>query len=328
MLNMAALVRKRVRWLVPMLCLVPAVAMAQPYPSKPVRMIAPFPATGGVDVVARQIAQKLSANWGQQVIVDNRPGATGIIGTDLAAKAAPDGYTILMGNAATQAINVSLYKLPYDPVKDFAPITLVARVPEMLVVNTKAAVKSVSELIELAKEKPKQLTFGSAGVGSPPHLAAELFQYLAHVQFVHVPYKGSAPALVDLVGGQIDIYFGNIFSTVAHVKAGRLRALGVTSAKRAVVVPDIPTIAEAGLPGYEEYNWYGVLAPRRTPAAIVEKLHTALATVLSSPDVRDPLVRDGAEVVASTPKEFADFIQAETKKYAAVIQSRGIKGTK
>ena len=254
-----------------------ALGAAQEYPARPVRLIAPFPATGGVDIIARQIAQKLSDRWGQQVVVDNRPGATGIIGTDLAAKALPDGYTLLMGNVATQSINVSLYKIPYDPIKDFAPITLVARVPEMLVVNPSTPAASVKDLIALAKAKPNQLTFGSAGAGSPPHLAGELFQHLAKVQFVHVPYKGSAPALIDLIGGQINLYFGNILSAMAHVKAGRLRALGVTSVKRAVVAPDVPTIAEAGLPGYEEYNWYGILAPRGTPKAIVDKVHAAVA---------------------------------------------------
>ncbi|MDB5927962.1 MAG: hypothetical protein JWN13_6898 [Betaproteobacteria bacterium] len=309
-----------------MLALTSAGANAQQYPSRPVRLIAPFPATGGVDIVARQIAQKLSDRWGQQVVVDNRPGATGIIGTDLAAKSAPDGYTILMGNVATQAVNVSLYsKIPYDPVRDFAPITLVARVPEMLVVHPSLPAASVKELIALAKAKAKQLTFGSAGSGSPPHLAGELFQSLANVQFVHVPYKGSAPALTDLIGGQINMYFANILSAMVHVKSGRLRALGVTSMKRSVVAPDVPTIAEAGLPGYEEYNWYGMLAPRGTPKPLIDKLHDDVVAVVRSNDLQERMTRDGAEVIGGTPDEFAKFIKAEISKYAQVIKSRGLR---
>ncbi len=316
---------KRLGWMLAGVLLCVTWAAAQPYPTRPVRMIAPFPATGGVDIVARRIAQKLSDRWGQQVVVDNRPGATGIIGTDLAAKAAPDGYTLLMGNVATQAINVSLYKLPYDPIKDFAPITLVGRVPQILVVHPTMSAQNVKELIALARAKPKQLTFGSAGTGSPPHLAGELFQHLAQVQFIHVPYKGSAPALIDLIGGQINLYFSNILSAMVHVKSGKLRALGVTSVKRSVVVPDVPTIAEAGLPGYEEYNWYGILAPRGTPKPIVDKLYTDIAAILKSPEVRDPLTRDGAEVIASTPDEFTRFIKSEMAKYAQVIKARGLK---
>jgi tripartite-type tricarboxylate transporter receptor subunit TctC len=301
-------------------------ACAQNYPVRPIRLIAPFPASGGVDIVARQIAQKLSERWAQQVVVDNRPGATGIIGTDLAAKSAPDGYTLLLGNVATQAVNVSLYsKIPYDPVRDFAPITLVARVPEMLVVNPSMPATTVKELIALAKAKPKQLTFGSAGSGSPPHLAGELFQSLADVQFVHVPYKGSAPALIDLIGGQINMYFANILSAMVHVKAGRLRALGVTSSKRAVVAPEVPTIAEAGLAGYEEYNWYGLLAPRGTPKPVIEKLYENAVAVIRSPDLAERMTRDGAEVIASTPQEFANFIRTEIDKYARVIKSRGLR---
>jgi len=296
------------------------------YPTRPVRLIAPFPASGGVDIVARQIAQKLSERWGQQVVVDNRPGATGIIGTDLAAKSAPDGYTILLGNVATQAVNVSLYShIPYDPVRDFAPITLIARVPEMLIVNPSMAVTSVKDLIALAKAKPKQLTFGSAGACIPPHLAGELFQSLANVQFVHVPYKGSAPALTDLIGGQINMYFANILSAMVHVKAGRLRALGVTSAKRSIVAPDVPTIAEAGLTGYEEYNWYGLLAPHGTPKPVVDTLYQNTIAVVRSADLQERLTRDGAEVIASKPEEFAKFIRSEISKYAKVIKTRGLR---
>jgi len=296
------------------------------YPSRPVRLIAPFPAGGGVDIVARLVAQRLSEKWGQQVVVDNRTGATGIIGTDLAAHATPDGYTLLMGNAATHAVNVSLFKkLPYDAIRDFVPITLVGRVPEMLVVHPALPASSVQELIALAKAKPGELTFGSAGSGSPPHLAGELFQSLAKIRLVHIPYKGSAPALTDLIAGQINMYFSNILSAVPYVKGGRLRGLGVTSAKRSVVAPDIPAIAEAGLPGYEDYNWYGVLVPKGTPKAIVDKLHTDIVQVVRSREVEDRLTKDGAEVIANTPAEFAKFIREEIQKYAQIIKQSGLR---
>lgn len=306
--------------------LVTPAAFAQDYPARPVRLIAPFPIGGGVDIVARQLAQKLAEKWGQQIVVDNRTGATGIIGTDLAAKATPDGYTLLMGNVATQAVNVSLFKrLPYDPGRDFAPISLVARVPEVLVVHPALPATSVKELIALANAKPGNLTVGSAGHGSPPHLAAELFQVLAKVQFVHVPYKGSAPALTDLLGGQISMYFSNVLSVTPMVKSGRLRALGVTGIKRSPVLADVPTIAEAGVARYEEYNWYGLLAPRGTPTAIVAKVHSAVVTALTVSELRSRLEQDGAEVVAGTPQEFARFIEAEIRKYAAVIKERNLR---
>ena len=299
---------------------------ADNYPNRPVRLIAPFSAGGGVDIVARYLAQKLSEKWGQQVVVDNRTGATGIIGTDLAAHAPPDGYTLLLGNAATHAVNVSLFrKLPYDAVKDFVPITLIGRVPEMLVVHPALPVATVKELIALAKAKPGELTFGSAGAGSPPHLAGELFQYLAKVKLVHVPYKGSAPALADLIGGQINMYFSNILSAVPYVKAGRLKGLGVTGQKRSVVAPEIPTIAESGLPGYEDYNWYGILAPRGTPKAVVNRLHADIVQVVKGQDMEERLTKDGAEVIANTPDEFARFIREEIQRYARIVKESGLR---
>jgi tripartite-type tricarboxylate transporter receptor subunit TctC len=316
----------RITWVFVGLLMALSLPAAERYPVRPVRLIAPFPAGGGVDIVARQLAQKLSERWGQQVVVDNRTGATGIIGTDLAAKATADGYTLIMGNVATHAVNVSLYKkLPYDPVKDFAPITLVARVPEILVVHPSLAATSVKELVALAGTKPGQLTVGSAGHGSPPHLAAELFQSLAKVQFVHVPYKGSSPALADLIGGQINLYFSNILSATPHVKSGRLRALGVTGAKRSAVMPEVPTIAEAGVPRYEEYNWYGLLAPNGTPAVVLAKVHRDVVGVLRAPEVEERLIKDGAEVIGNTPQEFARFIRSEIDKYASVIKERGLR---
>jgi tripartite-type tricarboxylate transporter receptor subunit TctC len=299
-------------------------ATADNYPNRPVRLIAPFSAGGGVDIVARLLAQKLTEKWGQQVVVDNRTGATGIIGTDLAAHAPADGYTLLVGNAATHAVNVNLFrKLPYDAVKDFAPVTLIGRVPEMLVVHPALPATTVKELIALAKTRP--LTFGSAGAGSPPHLAGELFQYLAKVKLVHVPYKGSAPALADLIGGQINMYFSNILSAVPYVKAGRLRGLGVTSQKRSVVAPEIPTVAESGLPGYEDYNWYGILAPKGTPKAVVTKLHADIVQVVKGQDMEERLTKDGAEVIASTPDEFARFIRTEIDRYARIVKASGLR---
>jgi len=301
-------------------------AAADSYPSRPVRLIAPFSAGGGVDIVARYLALKLTEKWGQQVVVDNRTGATGIIGTEIAAHSPPDGYTLILGNAATHAVNVSLFKkLPYDAVKDFAPVTLIGRVPEMLVVHPALPAANVRELIALAKAKPGELAFGSAGAGSPPHLAGELFQFLAKVKLVHVPYKGSAPALADLIGGQISMYFSNILSAVPFVKSGRLRGLGVTSEKRSVVAPEIPTIAESGLPGYEDYNWYGILAPKGTPRAILTQLHADIGQVVRGRDMEERLTKDGAEVIASTPDEFARFIREEIDRYARIVKASGLR---
>ena len=301
-------------------------AAADSYPSRPVRLIAPFSAGGGVDIVARYLALKLTEKWGQQVVVDNRTGATGIIGTEIAAHSPPDGYTLILGNAATHAVNVSLFKkLPYDAVKDFAPVTLIGRVPEMLVVHPALPAANVRELIALAKAKPGELAFGSAGAGSPPHLAGELFQFLAKVKLVHVPYKGSAPALADLIGGQISMYFSNILSAVPFVKSGRLRGLGVTSEKRSVVAPEIPTIAESGMPGYEDYNWYGILAPKGTPRAILTQLHADIGQVVRGRDMEERLTKDGAEVIASTPDEFARFIREEIDRYARIVKASGLR---
>ncbi len=301
-------------------------AAANDYPSHPLRLIAPFSPGGGVDIVARALAQKLTEKWGQQVVVDNRTGATGIIGTDMAAHAPPDGYTLLLGNAATHAVNVSLFKkLPYDAVKDFAPVTLIGRVPEMLVVHPALPATTVRELISLAKSKPGKLTFGSAGAGSPPHLAGVLFQSLAKVRFVHVPYKGSAPALADLIGGQINMYFSNILSAVPYVKGGRLRGLGVTGRTRSAVAPEVPSIAEAGLPGYEDYNWYGILVPKGTPATIVKRLHADIVEAVKSRDVEERLTKDGAEVIAGTPDEFARFIRDEIQRYTRIVKDSGLR---
>lgn len=304
---------------------IPASAFAQTYPARPIRYVVPFPAGGGVDIVARLVGQKLSEYWGQQVVIDNRGGAGGIIGAEIVARAAPNGYTIIMGNVATHALNPVLFrKLPYDPVKDFAPVTLVAMIPGILLLHPAVPANSVKELIALAKAKPGQLTYGSAGNGTPPQLSAELFKSLAGVNIIHVAYKGGAPGLTDLMGGQITMYFSNIVAGVPLVQSGKLKALGVTSNKRSKIMPQLPTIAEAGLPGYEDFNWYGVLAPAVTPASVIEKLHRAIVQILGTPEVGNWLAQQGADVVANSPDEFGQFIRKEIAKYAKIVRESGI----
>src|ERR1700681_275677 len=249
-------------------------ALAQAYPTRSIRLVVPFPPAGTTDILAREVAQRLSVSLGQSVIIDNRPGAAGNIGSDLVAKSAPDGYTLLMGTVGTHAINPSLYaRMPYDHVKDFVPIVLVAGVPNVLEVTPSLPVNSVADLIKLAKEKPGQLNFASSGSGTSIHLSGELFKTMAGVDMVHVPYKGSAPALIDLMGGQVQLMFDNLPSSLAQIKAGKLRAIAVTSAQRAPALPNVPTIAESGLPGFEASSWFGLLAPAGTPAAVVARIN-------------------------------------------------------
>jgi tripartite-type tricarboxylate transporter receptor subunit TctC len=296
------------------------------YPERPIRMVVPFPAGGGVDVVSRILAQEMTQRIGQQVIVDNRAGASGIVGTELVAKATPDGYTVLMGNVATHAVNVSLVrKLSYHPLKDFAPVTRVAVVHEILVVHPSVPATSVKELIALARSRPGQLTFGSAGNGTPPHLAGELFKSLAGVNILHVPYKGTPPALADLLGGQITMIFSNLLSALPLVRSGKLRALGVSSQKRSAVAPDVPTIAESGLPGYQKNSWYGVLAPAGTPAGTVAKLNQAIVQALENPATRAHLAGQGAEIETGSPEEFRRFIESEIERYATIIRNSGLR---
>ncbi|HEY7788853.1 MAG TPA: tripartite tricarboxylate transporter substrate binding protein [Casimicrobiaceae bacterium] len=297
---------------------------AASYPAKPIRLVVPFPAGGTTDILARAVAQKLSEAWGQQVIVDNRPGAGGNIGSDLVAKSAPDGYTLLMGTVGTHAINPSLYaKMPYDHVKDFAPVILVAGVPNVLVVNPSLPVHSVQELIAYAKANPGKLNFASSGNGTSIHLSGELFKTMTGVQMTHIPYKGSAPALTDLVGGQVQLMFDNLPSSLPFIKAGRLRALAVTSGTRAAALPDLPTLAESGLAGFEASSWFGVLAPAGTPRDIVAKLNGAIATWLASPEAREKLSSQGAIAAGGTPDAFARHIAAETVKWAKVVKASG-----
>jgi tripartite-type tricarboxylate transporter receptor subunit TctC len=294
------------------------------YPAKPVRLVVPFPAGGTTDILARAVAQKLSEAWGQQVIVDNRPGAGGNIGSDLVAKSKPDGYTLLMGTVGTHAINPSLYKnMPYDHVKDFAPVILVAGVPNVLVVNPSLPVHSVPELIAYAKANPGKLNFASSGNGTSIHLSGELFKAMTGVEMTHVPYKGSAPALTDLIGGQVQLMFDNLPSSLPFIKAGKLRALAVTSGARAAALPDLPTLAESGLPGFEASSWFGVLAPAGTPRDIVAKLNGAIAGWLASPEAKEKLLAQGAIAAGGAPEDFARHIGAETSKWAKVVKASG-----
>jgi tripartite-type tricarboxylate transporter receptor subunit TctC len=307
------------------LCMAP-LALAQTYPSHPIRLVVPFPPGGTTDILARAVAQKLSESFGQQVIVDNRPGAGGNIGTELVAKAAPDGYTLEMGTVGTHAINASLYsKLPFDHVKDFVPVILVAGVPNVLVVNPALPVHSVQELIAYGKANPGKLYFASSGSGTSIHLSGELFKTMTGVQMTHVPYKGSAPALTDLMGGQVQLMFDNLPSSLGFIKAGKLRALAVTSAERASALPDVPTIAESGVPGFEASSWFGVLAPAGTPREIVQKLNAEIAKWLATPEAREKLASQGAIAAGGTPEDFARHIAAETAKWAKVVKASGAK---
>jgi tripartite-type tricarboxylate transporter receptor subunit TctC len=301
-------------------------AHAQTYPAKPVRLVVPFPAGGTTDILARAAAQRLSETLGQQVIVDNRPGAGGNIGSELVARAAPDGYTLLMGTVGTHAINVSLYpKLPYDPVKDFTPIVLVAGVPNVLVVNPSLPAQSVAELIAYAKANPGKLNFASSGSGTSIHLSGELFKVLTGVQMTHVPYKGSAPALTDLVGGQVQLMFDNLPSSLAFIKAGKLRALAVTSKTRAAALPEVPTMVEAGVPDFEASSWFGMLAPAGTPRDIVVRINAEVAKWLATPEAREKLAGQGAIAAGGSSEDFARHIASETAKWAKVVKASGAK---
>lgn len=306
--------------------LIAAPAFAQTYPTKPIRLIIPFPPGGPNDILGRVLAQKMSEQLGQQVIIDNRGGGGGIIGAELAAKAAPDGYTLLLGGTASLSINPGLRKqLPYDPIKDFAAVSLVGTAPSILVTHPTVPVKTVRELIELAKAKPGKLNFASAGIGTPPHLAGELFKNMAGVDMVHVPYKGGGPALTDLLAGQVGIYFCGISSALPFVKEGKLRGIAVTSAKRTAVMPEMPTIAESGLPGYEVGNWYAIVAPAATPRAIVARLNSEIVKALAGAEVKKRFLELAADPIGSTPQELAAYNRSEIAKWAKVIKSAGIK---
>jgi len=303
-----------------------SLARADDYPSRPIRFVVPYPAGGPLDTVARLLGQKVSESLKQPIIVDNRLGACGNIGADFVAKSAPDGYTILMGAVATHAINPTLYShIPYDPVADFMPITQVASTPNVLVVNPSVPAKDVREFIAYAKANPGKLNFGSGSTGSAGHLAGELFKTMAGVDMAHVPYKGAGPAMQDLVAGQIQLMFDNLASSLGQIRAGKVRALAVTTAKRTSLAPELPTIAESGLPGFDINTWFGVFAPAKTPQPVVDRLYTEFTRALAMPDVRQKMIDLGAEPVGNKPAEFAAYIRSEKDKYARVIRASGAK---
>ena len=304
----------------------PGVAQGQSYPVKPIRIMVAYTPAGTTDILARLIGQKMTEKWGQPVIVENRPGANGNIGTELAARATPDGYSILMATAATHSINNTLYpKLAWDAVKDFAPVSLVALVPNLMVVNNSLPVKSVKDLIAYAKANPGKLAHGSPGYGSTAHLSMELFKSLTGITMTHVPYKGSAGVLADVMGGQVALTMDNIPVYLSQARAGKIRALAVSSAKRTAGAPEIPTVAEAGVPGFEAVSWFGLVAPAATPKPIVEALSAETARILRLPEVNKRISELGAEPVGSTPQQYAAFIQSEIVKWRKVIKDAGVR---
>jgi tripartite-type tricarboxylate transporter receptor subunit TctC len=300
-------------------------AHAQSYPAKPVRLIVPYAAGGPLDDAARIVGQRLTEIWGQAVVVDNRGGAGGSIGADVVAKSAPDGYTLLLGNAGPMTINPSLQKaLPYDPQRDLAPITLVSASPMVLVVHPSLPVKSVPDLVRFAKTRPGKLNYASAGIGNLQHLGMESLQTMAGIRMNHVPYKGAAPAFIDLISGQVELMFANIIGVLPHVKSARVRAIAVSTAKRATVLPDIPSVAEI-YPDFDVNGWMGIFVPATTPREITAKLHEDIVKVLMRQDTRERLASQGAEVVAGTPEQLSAFVRRESALYAKIIQSSGIK---
>jgi tripartite-type tricarboxylate transporter receptor subunit TctC len=299
---------------------------AQGYPAKSIRIIVAFPPGGTSDVVARVLAQKLNETFGQPVVVENRPGAGGSLGAELVAKAPADGYTLLFSSPAELAINVSLYtKLPYDPIRDFTPVTLATSAPLILVAHPSLPVKSVRDLIALAKARPRELNFGSGGSGSSPHMALELMREMAKVEFNHIPYKGTTPALADLLGGHLQLLFAGLTAALPQVRADKLRALAVTTAKRSSLMPALPTVAESGLGGYVIDNWQGAVLPANAPREIVARLNSEMVKILSLPEMKQRLSEQGAEPVGTTPERFAEYIKSEIDKYAQIIRKSGAK---
>jgi tripartite-type tricarboxylate transporter receptor subunit TctC len=301
-------------------------AFAQGYPAKPVTFIVPFPPGGGTDISARTVAAKLTQKWGQSVIAENRAGAAGILGADAVAKARPDGYTLLIVNVGVTSINPTLYpKLPYDPDKAFAPISLICELPFVLMASPSFKPGSVKELVALAKANPDKVTFASSGQGGSPHLTAELFQLATGTKLTHVPYKGGGPAMTDLMAGHVDLLFASVLEGSGHIKAGKLKGLAVTHAKRSPALPDVPTLAEAGVPNAESGSWIALLAPAATPPAIIDKVAADVKEAVSAPDVREKLIAQGAVPQASTPRELQALIDKDRERYGRIIREKGLK---
>ncbi len=301
-------------------------ADAQSWPAKPIRIISPYPPAGANDLLARIIAPKLSEQLGQPVVVENRAGATGNIGAELVAKAPADGYTLLMGQAGNLTINISLMaKIPFDPVRDFSPVTMVASTPNVLVVHPSLPVRTVKDLIALAKAKPGQINYATSGIGSPGHLAAELLNKSAGIRLVHIPYKGAAPALLDVVAGNAHLYFTSAVSAQPFIPSGRLRMVAVASAKRSPSLPEVPTVAEAGFPEFDVSSWWGVVAPASTPREVVMRLQTEIHRVIALPEIRAKLAEQGLDIATNTPEQFAAYIKSETAKWAKLIREVGVK---
>ena len=323
----AATLRRIASLVIALAALTTTAASAQSYPSQPIRIVVPFPPGGGTDILSRLLAQKLNEAWSQSVVVDNRAGAGGTIGSALVAKSTGDGYIILVMPAGIAA-HASLYKkLPYDPTRDLAPVSRLASGPLVLVVHPSVPAKSIKEYIALAKKHPGEINFGSAGSGTLPHLSAELFNSMSGIKATHIPYKGAGAAVTDLLAGRVPVYFMNILQSLSLIQAGKLRALGVTTPQRTPIAPEIPAIAEAGLRGYDMTNWYGMFLPASTPREVVAKLNAEVVRILQTPELKKRMDQDGMVVVASTPEAFRDFFARESEKFARVIETAGIKGT-
>jgi len=302
-------------------------AQAQDYPTRPVRVVIAFPPGGPTDFVGRLVTDKMSAALGQRVYIENRAGAAGTVGADNVAKADPDGYSLFLTTSGAVTIAPHIQSVPYDPLRDFAPVALVTKVTEVLVVTPKLGIKTVKELVALAKEKPGAVTFASTGIGSPPHLAQELLDVSANVKFLHVPYRGAAPALTDLLGGQVQVLAADLPVLIAQIQAGTLIPIGAAADKRDALLPDVPTLAEQGYPNTEASNWYALLAPAKTPPAVIAKLNKAVDDALSDPEVHDKLVKAGATPVGGTPEALGAFVKSEYEKWGKVVAERGIKDT-
>jgi len=324
-MSLRSIERVACAWLSCVLTIGAACAASETFPTKPIRLVSPFAPGGGNDTISRQLAQVMTKNIGQSVIVENRPGANTIIGMELVSKALPDGYTVIM-TSSSLAINAALYrKLPYDSARAFAPVCLIASSPQFVLVHPSLPVKSIRELIRFAKAKPDELLFPVSGVGNISHLAGELFNMLAGVKLVAVPYKGTAPGLTDLIAGRLSVGFNSALGVMPHIKAGRLRVLAVTVPTRVPSMPDIPTVAESGVPGFEASTWYGVVAPAETPGSVVQRLSTELVRALNSEEVKSGLTAQGLDVVGSTPEQFAEYIRTEMVKWAKVVKASGMK---